>query len=49
MIGMDHYNIANSSDRENFEKFASLSETLDKNDFLDSSYYVDKDHYSKKD
>jgi hypothetical protein len=42
MTGMDHFGIADSEDNEKFQRLAVMAENLDKEDFFDSSYYVDE-------
>ena len=42
MSGMDHFAIANSEDNSKFRNLILMAENLDKEDFLDSSYYVNE-------
>ena len=42
MTGMDHYAIVNCKQREFMKTLVTTSKTLDKNNFLDTSYFVDE-------
>ena len=42
MIGMDHYAIVDRKQREFMKTLVTTSKTLDKNDFLDTNYFVDE-------
>ena len=42
MTGMDHYAIVDRKQREFMKTLVTTSKTLDKNDFLNTSYFVDK-------
>ena len=42
MTGMDHYAIVDCKQREFMKTLVTTSKTLDKNDFLDTSYFVDE-------
>ena len=42
MTGMDHYAIVDRKQHEFMKTLVTTSKTLDKNDFLDTSYFVDE-------
>ena len=42
MTGMDHYGIDDQRHHDGFTDLALLSEYLDRDDFLDTSYFVDQ-------
>ena len=42
MTGMDHYAIVDRKQREFMKTLVTMSKTLDKNDFFDTSYFVDE-------
>jgi len=48
MIEMDDFAIANSNENYKVKKLIWFSKNLDKNDFLDSNYNIDKCIHSTK-
>jgi hypothetical protein len=48
MAGMDHFAIADKEYHDRFQDLAILSTNLDKDDFLDSSYFVDENTHPEK-